>query len=331
VAARIVRAGRFQSQPRLTLYLVCDGPFFGQPIDTNGEMSNFDPSAYDPAKAPKIDPTNGRVIAGTVGWQPTASSLAARTRPMATRSPTNNYHNFAPRIGWRGIPSAPARLPSAPATVSTTTPPCSASTSRTYSPNPPFVSSVTYTNASFNDVSSGTAGIDPLGPNATAVLAPRGTQVPAKTPYTQQWSLNIQRQLPMGAVLEVGYFGSKGTHLLGAVDLNSVRPGVALAAGLHAANGNTVFTSADWPNINAVRPYKGFNASPPSSRRSIPTITPCRRTFARASARRDWSILRTHTPRPSPTMVPTAATPRRTSTTGTRANTALRLPIASTS
>src|SRR5436305_4305951 len=126
--------------------------------------------------------------------------------------------------------------------------------------DPPFVASVTYTNASFNAVSSGTAGIDPLGPNATAVLAPHGTQVPALTPYTQQWSFNIQRQLPEGAVLEVGYFGSKGTHLLGAVDLNSVRPGVALAAGLHQPNGSTIFTSTDWPNINAVRPFKGFNA-----------------------------------------------------------------------
>src|SRR4030095_13156120 len=53
---------------------------------------------------------------------------------------------------------------------------------------------------------------------------------------------------------------SKGTHLLGAVDLNLVRPGVALAAGLHQPNGNTVFTATDCPNINAVRPYKGFNA-----------------------------------------------------------------------
>jgi hypothetical protein len=115
--------------------------------------------------------------------------------------------------------------------------------------------------------SAGTAGVDPLGPNGTSVLAVRGIQVPAKTPYTQQWSLNIQRQLPGGTVLEVGYFGSKGTHLLGAVDLNAVRPGVALAAGLKNtsgtganAPGTTVFTSSDWPNINAVRPYKGFNA-----------------------------------------------------------------------
>ena len=132
--------------------------------------------------------------------------------------------------------------------------------------NPPFVASVTYTNASFNDVSAGTAGIDPLGPNATAVLAPRGTQVPALTPYTQQWSFNIQRQLPEGAVLEVGYFGSKGTHLLGAVDMNQVRPGARSGRRLKtsgtSANAPELPSSppSDWPRINAIRPFKGFNA-----------------------------------------------------------------------
>ena len=35
---------------------------------------------------------------------------------------------------------------------------------------------------------------------------------------------------------------------------------MALAAGLHQKNGNTVFTSADDPNINAVRPYLCYNA-----------------------------------------------------------------------
>src|ERR1019366_2353216 len=56
--------------------------------------------------------------------------------------------------------------------------------------------------------------------------------------------------------------GSKGTHLLGIVDVNEARPGVALAAGLHTvtASNPTIFTTADDPRINAVRPYLGFNA-----------------------------------------------------------------------
>ena len=86
------------------------------------------------------------------------------------------------------------------------------------------------------------------------------TQIPALVPYVQQWTLDVQRELPKGVVLDVGYVGSKGTHLQGIVDVNQVAPGVALAAGLHTANGNTIFTSADEPRINAVRPYLGFNA-----------------------------------------------------------------------
>ncbi len=31
--------------------------------------------------------------------------------------------------------------------------------------------------------------------------------------YVQSWNLNIQRELPMGVGLTIGYFGSKGTHL----------------------------------------------------------------------------------------------------------------------
>ena len=60
--------------------------------------------------------------------------------------------------------------------------------------------------------------------------------------------------------MDVGYSGSKGTHLIGIVDLDQAPPGAALAAGLHAANGNTIFTTADDPHINAVRPYLGYNA-----------------------------------------------------------------------
>jgi Carboxypeptidase regulatory-like domain/TonB dependent receptor len=35
----------------------------------------------------------------------------------------------------------------------------------------------------------------------------------ARTPYVQQWSANIQYQLPRGVVAEIGYIGTKGTKL----------------------------------------------------------------------------------------------------------------------
>ena len=45
-----------------------------------------------------------------------------------------------------------------------------------------------------------------------------------RTPYSQHWSFNVQRQLGSSRVLEVGYAGSKGTHLYGGRDINQPQP-----------------------------------------------------------------------------------------------------------
>src|SRR6266571_1435951 len=117
-----------------------------------------------------------------------------------------------------------------------------------YLPNPPFVQSVNYANASFSNVAAGTLG------TITSPLTLHATQLPAHIPYSQQWNFSIQRQLPREAVLQVAYVGSKGTHLLGIVDINEAYPGTALAAGLHTVTSAapTIFTTADAPRINAV-------------------------------------------------------------------------------
>ncbi len=48
-----------------------------------------------------------------------------------------------------------------------------------------------------------------------------------RTPYIQQWNLNIQQQVGKGRVLEVGYVGSKGTKLYSARDINQPAPSAA--------------------------------------------------------------------------------------------------------
>jgi hypothetical protein len=45
-----------------------------------------------------------------------------------------------------------------------------------------------------------------------------------RTPYMQQWNVNVQRQLGASRLLEVGYVASKGTHLYGARDINQPQP-----------------------------------------------------------------------------------------------------------
>ncbi len=52
------------------------------------------------------------------------------------------------------------------------------------------------------------------------------TNIPTQAvyPYTQQWSLSIQRELSQGLVGSVAYVGSKGTHLTAERDLNQLQP-----------------------------------------------------------------------------------------------------------
>src|SRR2546427_6530709 len=42
-------------------------------------------------------------------------------------------------------------------------------------------------------------------------------------PTVHEWSLTVQRQLPLQVVVQVGYIGKRGTHLFRAYDLNQLR------------------------------------------------------------------------------------------------------------
>jgi hypothetical protein len=78
--------------------------------------------------------------------------------------------------------------------------------------SPPFVVPL-----SFNPSTNGIPNINlanPYGGTGTAPI-PSATwlESPFLNGYIQQWSFNIQRQLPQDMGLTVGYVGSKGTHL----------------------------------------------------------------------------------------------------------------------
>jgi hypothetical protein len=248
----------YKMSPRLTLFYGVRWSFFGQPTDAGGLMDNFDPTLYKRANAPQIDPTTGSVIPGTSNWQTNGIIVGGKSSPYGGKISNDNYANFAPRLGvaWDPIGDGKTSLRAGYGMF------YDATLFGTYEQNifadPPFVSSVSYSNTNFSNVTAGTAGINPLGPQATSVLTLHATQIPNKVPYSQQWNFTLQHRFAKGLVLEGAYVGSKGTHLLALVDINEAYPGQALAAGLHAAGTNTIFTSTDQQHINAVRPYQGF-------------------------------------------------------------------------
>jgi hypothetical protein len=64
-----------------------------------------------------------------------------------------------------------------------------------------------------------------LGPAAFLGSAVTYDEPWGRTPYSQQFSFTVQRQLPKGFLLETAYSGNKGTHLrAGGIDLNELNP-----------------------------------------------------------------------------------------------------------
>lgn len=245
----------YKVTPHLTLSAGVRWSFYGQATDSNGLLDNFDPALYNPANAPKIDPTTGNVILGTGNnWQTNGIIVGGKNSPFGDHVGNQKYKNFGPRLSlaWDPFGDGKTAIRTGWGVFYD-----SGAIGR-YETNsftdPPYVQSINLSNASFSNISGGTVGV------SAAPLSLTGTQLPALIPYSQSWSFDIQRSLPKNVVLDVGYYGTKGTHLQGVVDINQARPGVALAAGLHAPNGNTIFTTTDEPHINAVRPFLGFNS-----------------------------------------------------------------------
>ncbi|HWF07346.1 MAG TPA: carboxypeptidase-like regulatory domain-containing protein [Bryobacteraceae bacterium] len=245
----------YRFNPRLTIYAGVRWSYFGQPNDSNGLLTNFDPAKYSAASAAKIDPATGNIVAGSAALPYTDGIIiGGKTSPFGSKVAPDRYANFAPRIGFAWDPYGTGKTSIRGGYGIYYDASLFGTYEQSIFQNPPFVQNVTLSNAPFDNISAGTP------PGTVSTVYARATQLPNLIPYVQQWSFGVQRDLYKGLILDVSYAGSKGTHLIGIVDINQAYPGVALAAGLHAANGNTVFTTADDPRINAVRPYLGYNA-----------------------------------------------------------------------
>jgi len=247
----------FRISPRLTLYMGVRWSYFAQPTDTNHLLDNFDPALYSAANAPQINPANGNLVLGT-GTNPSTNGIIVGgvSSPFGSKVGNDVHKNFAPRLGVAWDPFGGGKTSIRAGYGIYYDSGLYGTYEQNVFANPPYVSSISLSNGSFTNIGSGTQNVS-LSP-----LVLHATQISANIPYVQQWSLNIQQSLTKDTILEVGYFGSKGTHLLGIVDVNQAYPGVALAAGLHTvtATNPTIFTTTDDARINAVRPYLGFNA-----------------------------------------------------------------------
>jgi hypothetical protein len=92
--------------------------------------------------------------------------------------------------------------------------------------NPPLAIPLTFTGPIRFD--------NALGLAQSAGLAPQTVDHDFENSYVQSWNLNVQRELTSKLAVMIGYFGSKGTHLILRRNLNQpingVRPHPVLAS-----------------------------------------------------------------------------------------------------
>ena len=249
---------------------------FGQPWDGNGRLTSFDPFAYSPSQAFQVT-GNGNRVPGTGNPLNGIIVNSQVTVPGATASPFGKSvaptpNNFAPRVGlaWdpfkKGTTSVRMGYGFYYDQMS-----FSFYETGLVSTNPPFQQQIIINPATLDNPLAGTTTVS----NALQDVA--GIDPNFKTPYVQHWSLDLQHQFGAKTIVTAGYFGSKGTHLSGLVDLNLLPPGYALTktcltnlttgpATIPCQTPGQVFTSNSATAagsevvLNQIRPFRGYGA-----------------------------------------------------------------------
>jgi len=123
----------------------------------------------------------------------------------------------------------------------------------------------------------------PQNPNlnvfAPAVVGTQAIQAAAidlhqGTPYSPQWSFNIQRQLSSGTIVEVGYLGTAGIHLEQNVQVNNSMPGSAVKRPFYGlVLAAPVQSAVGFPLVNATVPVTTINYFPHSAQSNYHALT----------------------------------------------------------
>jgi carboxypeptidase family protein len=268
----------FRVRSGLTVTLGVRYSFFGVPTDGFGNLNNFNPSLWDSAKAPTVSPNGLLCLVGTPastfcpgGGTPNPNAdllngfiVGGKNSPFGSHISNQDSKNFAPRLGIAWDPFGDGKTSVRTGFGLFYDAVAVGNYENTIYNNPPIVNSVNINGTQLQNPGVVAANLSVVPKGNTFYVMP----VPYSTPYTQQWSLDIQRQLWKNTLVDIGYFGNNAHHLSGLLDINQPVPGAAAAAGLTCGNpfgtpctgtqNTIVTTSAQGQSLNAVRPFQGY-------------------------------------------------------------------------
>jgi hypothetical protein len=286
----------------ITIYYGVRYSYFGAPYDKNGRLSNFDPALFSAASAPQVTGAGNRVVGtGNFCDGMIVNSQNPQTAPngcVPSASPFGNAvvkapkGDFGPRFGiaWDPFGKGTTSIRTGYGIYYDQV--LNGTYEQNIGRNVPYQETFNVSAISGGTVAT-TPRLDqpvPTGVTVTAAASVTALSVTTiqpdwKDPYMQHWSFEVQHAFGEkgDTLLSVGYFGSKGTHLIGAYELNEIAPGVALrsqcASGTSTLQTPGVVTvpcqapgtyfggSGLSSNIlDQIRPYRGY--------RSINMITP---------------------------------------------------------
>ena len=228
--------------PRATLDVGLRYAFYPPFTDENDMLFTFSPEAYDPTQAPAFaDPDGYFVVPGT-GNLFNGIRVAGKDSPYGRAIYAPDTNNLQPRLGiaWDPLGAGRLFLRAGYGVYFDQTQVGMFAENVQSSDYDPFRTDLAVSNAPLSDPGQGTV-IEPSGVFTPPTLA---TSERFVAPRWQHWNIGVQRRLYSSGMIDAGYVGSRGDHLVRFVNINRPQP-AALAAQPASAN--------------LVRPFPGYD------------------------------------------------------------------------